>query len=105
MLKILSDIDDLKNILDSSKKLIQIGVTKIFMKEEVKNALEYKLNRIKFILRLQNSFRMYKMKKKLLMTKYSIKTVSKFYRGHVYRKLYKKIKNLFILYYSISIYC
>ncbi len=47
MCKYFSTIEEMKNLFNLDKKLIQIGFSKTFMKDEVKNILEFKLNKIK----------------------------------------------------------
>ena len=81
MLKILEGNVDIRSYLDAQKKLIQVGTTKVFMKEEVKNILESKLNRIKYIYRIQSKFRAWKVYKKIRKYLYSIKKIQSRWRG------------------------
>jgi len=47
--------NDFKEYFDNNKKIIQNGLTKIFMKDEVKTYLEFKLNQalMKYIVKIQ----------------------------------------------------
>jgi myosin heavy subunit len=104
MMKILSDIPELKSFIKSSPPLIQIGQTKVFMKEEAKNALEYKLNRIKYIVRIQSHFRKFLVIKNLRKIKKSQILISKVYRGRVFRKVFKRQKAICKIQKSFSHY-
>ena len=66
MFSFFSKIPEMKILLQDEKKYIQFGVTKVFMREEIKDILEYKLNRIKFIQRIQNNFRRWKVQKRIM---------------------------------------
>lgn len=81
MLNILSSNIDIKQLLISEKKLIQVGSTKVFMKEEVKNILESKLNRIKYVYKIQAQFRAWKVYRKIRRYLKSIKKIQARWRG------------------------
>lgn len=95
MMKILCNIPELKSYILNSPPLIQIGQSKVFMKEEAKSALEYKLNRIKYIIRNQSHFRKYLVLKKFIKLKNSQILFSKIYRGHVLRKNFRREKGVY----------
>ena len=86
------DIDGLKDFLKDKNKVIQIGLTKIFMKEEVKNVLEFKINRVKYFQLLQNNIRRYlayiKVRATLRKRLISRIKIAKVFRGFRLRKKY-----------------
>ena len=63
MLKIFMDLKEMKEICSGKKKMIQIGKNIVFMKDEVKNILDFRLNRIKYIYLIQSTFRAMKVRK------------------------------------------
>jgi myosin heavy subunit len=79
-----SSIEDMKSFFIGNKK-IQIGLTKTFMKEDVKNILEFKLNKIKYIQIVQNNFRRYKVQKFVKKKLKAIKKIQALYRGFIAR--------------------
>lgn len=87
MFKFLTNHSEFKDTFDDKKKMIQIGLSKIFMKDEVKNFLEFKLNQavMKYIVKIQTTSRkclgLKKMKKK---RKFSLK-LQKNIRGYLIR--------------------
>ncbi len=85
MFQYFEKIPEMKSLLQKDKKLIQFGVTKVFMKEEVKDVLEYKLNRIKFIQRIQNNFRRWKVQKRIMRIIKSIRKIQAVCKGMKYR--------------------
>jgi myosin-5 len=87
MFNFFSKIPEMKEIMKNEKRFIQFGINKVFMKEEVKDVLEYKLNRIKFIQRIQNNFRRWKVQRKVLKMLKSIKKIQSHYKGLKYRRL------------------
>lgn len=87
MVNIFSQLDDLRELFISERKLIQFGLNKVFMKEEVKDMLEYKLNRIKYIFRIQTHFRRWKVYKHVRIIKRAIRLIQAHYRGYVARLL------------------
>jgi len=90
MFNVFLGIEDMKAFFVGNKKLIQIGLTKIFMKEEVKNILEFKLNRVKFQQLLQNNIRrwlVYKKVRGILQKRLQSRIkISKIFRGFKLRK-------------------
>ncbi len=89
MFQFFSKIPEMKTLLESqmSKKIIQFGVTKVFMKEEVKDILEYKLNRIKFIQRIQNNFRRWKVQKRIMKIIKAVRKIQAVCKGMRFRRL------------------
>lgn len=85
MFSFFSKIPEMKD--KSDKKYIQFGTNKVFMREEVKDVLEYKLNRIKFIQRIQNNFRRWKVQKKIMKIIKAMRLILAFIKGYRYRKL------------------
>ncbi len=81
MLKLLSQNPDIRTYLESEKKLIQIGLTKVFMKEEVKHILESKLSRIRYVVRIQSTFRGLKIKRSVRKYLKSVKKIQALWRG------------------------
>ena len=63
MLKSLMNLKEMKDVCSGKKKMIQVGKNIVFMKEEVKTILDYKLNRIKYIYLIQSTFRGMKARK------------------------------------------
>ena len=63
MLKSLMNLKEMKDVCSVKKKMIQVGKNIVFMKEEVKTILDYKLNRIKYIYLIQSTFRGMKARK------------------------------------------
>jgi len=87
MFQFFSKIPEINNLLENEKKYIQFGVTKVFMKEEVKDILEFKLNRVKFIQRIQNNFRRWKVQRRIMKIIKSIRIIQAFCKGMRSRKL------------------
>jgi myosin heavy subunit len=87
MFNFFSKIPEMKELMKNEKKFIQFGVNKVFMKEEVKDVLEYKLNRIRFIQKIQNNFRRWRVQKKVLKMLKAIKKIQSHYKGLKYRRL------------------
>jgi myosin-7 len=96
MLKCLSQLPDLKAVLDPGKKLIQVGSSKVFMKEEVKTLLEYKLNRIRYIFKLQATWRAFTIRRRIMKLLKGYKKIQKFYKHRLMKKkMYKNLKALY----------
>jgi len=94
MITLLSDIPDAKKLLDSKLKLLQVGISKVFMKEEVKDCLESKLNRMKYINRLQSKFRGWRVYRKYAKFFKGLKKVQAHWKGITMRlniKNYRRI--------------
>lgn len=79
-----SGVEDMKAYFHGSRK-IQIGYTKTFMKEDVKNILEFKLNKIKYIQILQNNIRRYNVQKVVKRKLKAIRKIQALYRGFIAR--------------------
>jgi len=77
-------VEDMKAYFHGNRK-IQIGLTKTFMKEDVKNILEFKLNKIKYIQILQNNFRSYQVRKFVKRKIKAIRKMQALYRGFIAR--------------------
>lgn len=92
MLKLLEENPDIKPYFDKDKKLIQFGQTKIFMKEEVKNILESKLSRIKYIVRIQLKFLGWRVYKKVWKYLNSVKKIQARFRGNEVRIFVTMVK-------------
>lgn len=88
--KALSVDEDIKKLLNS-KKSFQIGNNKVYMKEDVRNALEYKLNRLSHINKINAYYKGYKVRKNVWKYLNSIKKV----QSHI-RKLISKKKYIFL---------
>ncbi len=92
MFVLFKGINELKAFFKENNKLIQIGSNKIFMKEEVKNVLEFKLNKMRFIQMIQNNVRrylVYKDIKEILQKRLRSRIqISKMFRGFRLRKRY-----------------
>ena len=63
MLKVFMNLKEMKDVCSGKKKMIQVGKNIVFMKEEVKAVLDYRLNRIKYIYLIQSTFRGMKARK------------------------------------------
>ncbi len=63
MLKVFMNLKEMKDICSGKKKMLQVGKNIVFMKEEVKAILDYRLNRIKYIYLIQSTFRGMKARK------------------------------------------
>ena len=66
MIKLIANLPDFKNSFNNNKRAIQVGLNKIFMKDEVKIFLESKLNQtyMQYIVKIQSFVkRMIKRKK------------------------------------------
>ena len=85
MCKYFHGLEDMKKYFEPGKKMIQFGYTKVFMKEEVKNILEYKLNKIKYIQIIQNNYRRFLIQKIVKKKLKSIKKIQALYRGYLSR--------------------
>ncbi len=87
MFKYLSNHLEFKETFDEKKKIIQIGLSKIFMKDEVKSFLEFKLNQavMKFIVKIQAFGRQILGVKKMKKKRNSTKKLQKNVRGYLLR--------------------
>lgn len=85
MLKLLGQNPDINQYLENEKKLLQVGTTKVFMKEEVKNILESKLSRIKYVVLIQSVFRGLKIKRQVRKYLKLVRTIQAHWRGHEMR--------------------
>ena len=79
-------LPEMSEIIKHEKKFIQFGINKVFMKEEVKDVLEYKLNRIKYIQRIQNNYRRWTIQRKIMKQLWSIKIIQCHIKGLRYRR-------------------
>lgn len=87
MFKYLLNHTEFKETFDEKKKIIQIGLSKIFMKDEVKSFLEFKLNQavMKFIVKIQAFGRRILGVKKMKKKRFSTKKLQKNVRGFLLR--------------------
>jgi myosin heavy subunit len=92
MIKIIGTIPEIKEYFSAEKKLIQIGLTKIFMKEEVKLALENKLNKLKYIEKIQSTWKKYLIKKWIKKLKIIHHYVSSYIKAKKIKRNVKLIK-------------
>ena len=92
MFHILGSRNELKHHFDKDKKFIQIGKTKIFMKDEVKHALEAILSRIRYINKIQATERARIVRKRVWKMLYSIRRIQARWRGIEAREFYKMLK-------------
>ena len=81
----------------SNKKYIQIGYNKVFMKEEVKIILEYKLNKIKFTNKILALYRGYLKRKEIKLYKKSVNLINAHIKGINARKKFKFYKSSVII--------
>ena len=83
MIKIISNSNEFKETFSSNSKLIQVGNSKIFMKDEIKIYLECKLNQAFFFrtVKIQSAYRRKKemCKIKKLVSKSIV--IQKYLRG------------------------
>lgn len=79
---------DFKDTFDEKKKIIQIGLSKIFMKDEVKSYLEFKLNNavMKYIVKIQAFSRKILGVKKMKKRRIRALKIQKNFRGFILRK-------------------
>jgi len=80
-------VEDMRHLFKPERRLIQIGLTKTFMKEEVKNVLDFKLNKIRYIQILQNNFRRFLVQKTVKKKLKAISKIQALYRGNIARIL------------------
>ena len=96
MIKCIANSQEFKNSFNSKIKLIQVGLNKIFMKDEIKIYLECKLNQtyMQYIVKIQSYGRRKKEIKKLTKLKMKSLFIQVCVRGFLFRKKY--ILNLFL---------
>ena len=97
MLKILCDLDEMKTIMKGKKKMIQVGKNIVFMKEEIKTILDYKLNRIRYVYLIQSVFRAVKVRRKVRKYLNNVKKIQAVFRGKITRLVLKEQKKMTIL--------
>jgi myosin heavy subunit len=87
MFKYLNGQSDFKDVFNDNNKVIQIGSSKIFMKDEVKNILECKLNQAvrKYILKIQAICRKILIRKKMKVKRRMVQILHKKVRGFLMR--------------------
>jgi len=95
MIKSIANSLDFKKSFNSNVKLIQVGLNKIFMKDEVKIYLECKLTQtyMKYIMLIQSSQRMLRAKLKLKKKKKLSLVIQRRFKGFALRKRFKSFKN------------
>ena len=75
----------MKTIMKGKKKMIQVGKNIVFMKEEIKTILDYKLNRIRYIYLIQSVFRAVKVRRKVRKYLNNVKKIQAVFRGKITR--------------------
>jgi hypothetical protein len=87
MLISLSEVSEIKEILNNNKsKMVQVGSTKVFLKEELKYALKNQLSRIRYALTIQALFNMYRIRSKLMKKRKIIYKLQALFLGRIYRR-------------------
>ena len=83
MIKHISNTKEFKDTFNNNSRLIQVGTSKIFMKDEVKIYLECKLNQVYSLktVKIQAAFRMKKQMSKIIKLKFKSIIIQKYYRG------------------------
>ena len=101
MIEIFIKEKELKKYL-SDTFYFQIGYSKIFMKEEVRNALEYKLNKLKYVNFISSFFKGFLVRRKIRKIIKSTNLIQKYLK---YKKLIKEGRKLIMTidHYSIHV--
>jgi myosin heavy subunit len=88
MIKFIANSPEFKTSFNNSTKLIQVGLNKIFMKDEVKIYLECKLNQtyIQYIVKIQSYVRRQKQKIRIKKMREIVKKIKKVVQGFLLRK-------------------
>lgn len=97
LLDSLSKVKSLKSIMKPEKKLIQIGISMVFMKDELRQALdiEYSKKAAAFAIMIQKWVKKWIQRKKYKKFLYSIKKIQKVCKDWLwYKKLEKLEKNI-----------
>ena len=107
----LRKIKKLKVILDLDKKLIQVGLSMVFMKDEVRQALdsEYAKKAAKFAVRIQKVVRMWLCRRKFHKIKKAVRVIQRQAKDWIWRlrakRRLKKMKSLMMAFYcKIKVY-
>ena len=88
MIKQIASSQEYKVSFNNNTKLIQVGLNKIFMKDEVKLFLECKLNQtfLQYIVTIQSQFRKFRQKKKIKKLKEKAIEIQKVIKGLLLKK-------------------
>jgi myosin heavy subunit len=88
MIKQIANTQEYKVSFNNNSKLIQVGLNKIFMKDEVKLFLECKLNQtfLQYIVTIQSQFRKFRQKKKIKKLKEKAIEIQKVIKGLLLKK-------------------
>lgn len=88
MIKYIANIPEFKNSFNNNKKLIQVGINKIFMKDEVKIFLECKLNQtyMQYIIKIQSYVRRQKQTNQLKKVRLNVSKIKKKVKWFLLRK-------------------
>ena len=84
----LSKLESLKALMNSEKKLLQLGLSMVFMKDELRQSLdiEYSKAAYKFAVIIQKSFRRFFYYKKFKVVKTSVKKLQRKVRAWLFQK-------------------
>ena len=88
MIKLIANLPDFKNSFNNNKKAIQVGLNKIFMKDEVKIFLESKLNQtyMQYIVKIQSFVKRMIKRKKIQKLRQNVIMIKKFVKGLLIRQ-------------------
>ena len=88
MIKLIANLPDFKNSFNNNKKAIQVGLNKIFMKDEVKIFLESKLNQtyMQYIVKIQSFVKRMIKRKKIKKLRQNVIMIKKFVKGLLIRQ-------------------
>ena len=88
MIKFIANSQEFKNSFNSNAKLIQVGLNKIFMKDEIKIYLECKLNQtfMQYIVKIQSHGRRKKQVKKLSKMRIKSLIIQVRIKGFLFKK-------------------
>jgi len=99
IVKFVQNSKDFNEIFQNNKKIIQVGLTKILMKDEVKTYLESKLIQVqlKSIIKIQSLRRGLKIHKKHKTLRAKSIKIQKYVKGFILREKFKNFINRLIL--------
>lgn len=88
MIKLIANLPDFKNSFNNNKRAIQVGLNKIFMKDEVKIFLESKLNQtyMQYIVKIQSFVKRMIKRKKIKKLRQNVIMIKKFVKGLLIRQ-------------------
>lgn len=97
LLGILGKMKHLKKLMDPEKKLIQVGISMVFMKDELRQALdiEYSKSAFKFAVLIQKHVRAFRLRKQFLKRKKAVVAIQKCVKYWLFKKrLERKVKKI-----------